>query len=80
MARYADDSFGNMVNVLEPYGRTTRVYCRIDGSLSQFDIGTADHEKAIEAVRHHLGHHKLNRYGRWNGSPVLAIIDSKETA
>lgn len=70
---YADDGFGNMVDVLNPFGFTTRVYMRIDGKLASFDAGTRDHAQAIAVVRKSLGDVRLSA-DRWTNGPVFAIV------
>ena len=74
MSAYADNGFGDLVNTANPYGKTTTVFLRGDDGLMQFTADTGDHEQAIRIVREHLGHVRLNRFGRWDGGPVLALI------
>lgn len=75
MRTHADDGFGNLVPVANPYGKTTRVYQRIGGKLAMFEAGTADHVAAIDAVRRGNNDIRLSRSGRWSGGPALAVID-----
>lgn len=67
MNTHADDSFGNLVPVANPYGFSTTVYTRIDGQLAAFHIGTADHREAISEVRQ-----EMRMHGR---KAVLAVIN-----
>jgi len=76
----ADDCFGNLVDVTNPFGLTTRVYTRIDGRLASFVAGTGDHEQAIRVVRDSLGDVRLSRTGRWKNGPVLAVISGLKAA
>lgn len=71
---HADDGFGNLVSIANPYGVTTTVYTRIAGKLASFEAGTPDYEAACLAVRKDLGDVKLSRSGRWKNGPVLAIV------
>lgn len=70
---YADNGFGDLVNVQNPYGRTTTVYAKEGGALAQFTADTPDHGLAISMVRQALGHMALGR-GKWDAPPVLALI------
>ena len=75
MSTYADDGYGNLVPVANPYGKTTTVYQRINGKLAGFVCGTGDHALAISALRASNGDIRLSKFGRWSGGPVLAVID-----
>ncbi len=84
--RLADDGFGNLVSVHNPYGTTFTVFARVNGQLARFDAGTPDFLTAIGAVRNEL----VDKYGdvrlgrdRWKSGPVLALITNdkhKESA
>lgn len=74
MTTYADDGFGNLRDIKNPYDKTTSVCTRIDGKLATFECGTGDHEQAIRVVRESLGDVALSRQGRWKNGPVLALI------
>jgi hypothetical protein len=83
MSALADDSFGNLVNIHNPYGTKTAVFARINGKLARFDAGTPDYMTAIGAVRNTL----VDEYGdvrlsktRWKNGPVLVLIQSGATA
>jgi hypothetical protein len=75
--KLADDGFGNLVSVHNPYGVTTPVFARVNGKLARFDAGTPDFLIAIGAVRNELvdnhGDMRLGR-DRWKNGPVLALI------
>jgi hypothetical protein len=75
--KLADDGFGNLVSVHNPYGVTTPVFARVNGKLARFDAGTPDFMVAIGAVRNELvaiyGDMRLGR-DRWKNGPVLALI------
>lgn len=71
--QYADNGFGELVNIANPYGKTTTVYSREGGKLAEFTVDSGNHETSISEVRKALGHTALGR-GRWNGPPVLALI------
>lgn len=72
---HADDGYGNLVSIANPFGFKTTVYTRCDGKLARFECGTSDHEAAILAVRKDLGDVCLSKSGRWkSGVPVLAIV------
>lgn len=71
---YADNGFGELVSTSNPYGFTTAVYMRDNGKLAKYEIGTADHAIAIQAVRDSNNDHRLSRFGRWRNGPVLAVI------
>jgi hypothetical protein len=77
-AALADDGFGNLVRVSNPYGQLTTVFARIDGRVCQFEAGTPDYVAAIDATRKQLvknyGDHML-RKGKWKCGPVLALIN-----
>lgn len=77
MTARADDGFGNLVPVANPYGHTTNVYMRINGKLAQFVAGTKDHAAAIDAVRKSNNDHRLSRTGRWRDGPCLAVVNSE---
>lgn len=68
--KLADDGFGNLVSIKNPYGYTTRVYARVNGEVAEFHVGTADHCEAISEVRR-----EMKIYGR---SAVLALIEREE--
>lgn len=74
---YADDGFGNMVDVENPHGVETRVYTKIGGKIASFDVGTPDYVQAIRVVRQSLGDVALSRTGRWKNGPVFAVVRSK---
>lgn len=63
----ADDGYGNLVSIKNPFGATTNVYARVGGTLATFHVGTADHREAITEVRR-----ELRLYGR---AAVLAVIN-----
>lgn len=69
----ADNGFGDLVNVTNPYGITTTVYAKENGQIAQFTVDTPDHVLAIAMVRKALWHMALGR-GRWDAQPVLALI------
>lgn len=74
---HADDGFGNLVSMANPYGVKTTVYTRIDGKLASFEAGTPDYDQAVLAVlavRKDLGDVRLSKSGRWKNGPVLAIV------
>jgi hypothetical protein len=75
MNTHADDSFGNLVPVANPYGFSTTVYMRINGKLAQFIAGTRDHVSAIDAVRKSNNDYRLSRSGKWRDGPCLAVIN-----
>lgn len=76
MNTHADDSFGNLVSVANPYGFTTTVYTRVNGKLAKFFVGSGDHQEAITEVRMSLGDVRRSRTGRWKNGPVLAVVGS----
>jgi hypothetical protein len=71
--KLADNGFGELVSVANPYGVTTTVYAKDGGKLAQFTADTPDHALAISMVRKALGHMALGR-GKWDAPPVLALI------
>lgn len=81
-APLADDGFGNLVSAANPFGTTTSVFARIGGRVATFDVGTGDHEQAIDVVRNELvrayGDQRLSK-SRWKLGPVLALV-SRRTA
>lgn len=71
----ADDGFGNLVPINNPYGAFTKVYMRFDGKLAMYEVGTADHAAAIDMVRKTNNDHCLSsRRGRWRDGPCLAVV------
>lgn len=78
MSAYADNGFGELVSIANPYGKTTTVFLRGDDGLMRFDAGTESHEQAINLVREHFSHARINRQGRWSGGPVLALIEGSK--
>lgn len=72
---YADNGFGELVNIQSPYGGTTTVFAKEDGILQRYIVDHHDHVAAIKIVREHLGHQRSLR-GHWNGArPVLALVE-----
>lgn len=71
--RYADDGFGNMVNVANPFGHFTRVYMRLDGKLAVFDVGTQDRATAALEVHRTVGDVRLSGT-RWKLGPALSVV------
>lgn len=63
----ADDGYGNLVSIRSPYGTLIKVYARVDGQLTTYEVDTADHVEAIREVRWEI---RPSGY-----SPVLAVID-----
>ena len=47
MSTHADNGFGDLVSVANPYGFTTTVYTKDGGELAQFTADTPDHVLAI---------------------------------
>jgi hypothetical protein len=81
MSRLADDGFGSLVSVHNPYGETTAVFARVNGKLARFDAGTPNYLTAIGAVINELcekhGDIRLSASRMKNGGPVLALIERK---
>jgi hypothetical protein len=76
MTGYADNGFGELVEIANPYGHTTRVYVRHEGALAMFVVEAKDHVVASTTVCEHLGYETVMRFGRYRRpSPVLAVID-----
>lgn len=76
---YADNGFGDLVEVRNPFGFTTTVYTRINGVLASFEAGTQDHAQAIAVVRKSLHDVRLSA-DRWKNGPVLAVVPSKRAS
>lgn len=75
---YADDGFGNLVSIEDPYAgqpKTVKLFARLDGELATFESDASDHESAIYAARQALGHRWDSRKGRYREGPVLALIE-----
>ena len=83
MSKFADDGFGNLVRVDNPYGEYMQIFVKLNGKLARFDVGTTDHVIAIDAVRKDMvasyGDMHLSR-ARWKNGPVLALLIGRASA
>ena len=66
--KYADDGYGNLVSIDNPYGRTTKVYAKVGNELRAYEVSTPDFLHAINTVREEIGNcHK---------GAVMAVLDA----